>query len=64
MKSVQFDHEESENRGPKVPWFILKDTKSKYPKLGKNLKFIISQFPLRYNNKNNINEKLQFKNKM
>ena len=32
MKAIQFDHEESENRGPKVPWFILKASRPKTPK--------------------------------
>ena len=48
MKPIQFDQEESENRGTKVPWFILQAPKPKNPKLGQNLKFIISQFPFRF----------------
>ena len=32
MRSLQFDHEESENRGHKIPWFILKAPGPKNPK--------------------------------
>ena len=32
VKPNQLDHEESENRGPKVPWFILKAPRTKNPK--------------------------------